>query len=72
VAQACGRPASQFRFTVGGLAVGKNFEIQASSNLLSWFSVATNFASSNIMDFIENTAPNASDRFYRALQNLPP
>ena len=35
----------QFRFTIGGLVAGKSFEVQASSNLLSWFSVATNTVS---------------------------
>jgi len=63
-------PAGQFRFTVEGLSSGKNFEIQDSSDLVSWYSIATNFAASNIMDFIENTPTNANARYYRVLQNL--
>jgi hypothetical protein len=60
----------RFHFTITGLSTGRSFRVQAATNTFVWFLVATNFASSNIMDFIDNTVPNSSGRFYRALQDL--
>jgi hypothetical protein len=59
----------QFGFTIGGLQPGKDFQVEASSNLVTWTSIATNSASSNLFQFIDS-ATNQCRRFYRALQSL--
>jgi hypothetical protein len=59
-----------FHFTVTGLSTGRNFVVQAANPSLLWAAIATNFASSNMVLFIDNSITNTQTRFYRALQEL--
>ena len=63
-------PDGSFHCTVKGLSSGKDFQIEASSNLSSWFSVATNTAASNTFHFVDASVTNAQ-RFYRAFVTSP-
>ena len=60
----------QFHFTIGGLSTGMVFQVEASSNLVVWSSIATNTATSNLFEFIDSVATNQCRRFYRVKQNL--
>ena len=62
--------SGQFSFTIGGLVTGNYFEVQASSNLLNWFPLSSNVASSNVFQFVDPTPIVPSLRFYRAVQQV--
>jgi len=47
---------------------GSNYVLQASSNLLDWTPIATNPATTNILQFIDSNAPNYPNRYYRFQQ----
>ena len=58
---------NSFRFTLNGLIVGLPYQIQASSNLVSW-SVARDFVATNSQFEFTESALGISSRFYRVLQ----
>jgi mono/diheme cytochrome c family protein len=49
-------------------AVGSNYVLQTSTNLMDWTPLATNPATTNIFDFIDPGSSNFGQRFYRVLQ----
>jgi hypothetical protein len=63
--------AGQFSFTIRGLVTGNYFQVEASSNLLNWFPLMSNLASSNSFQFVDPTPPAVNRRFYRAVQRVP-
>ena len=57
---------SQFLFDASGLTAGKYNVLQASTNLTSWVSIATNVADTTSMTFTNSTA--LPRRFFRVLE----
>ena len=49
-------------------AVGSNYVLQASTNLLNWTPLATNPATINTLNFLDQESSNYPARFYRVLQ----
>jgi hypothetical protein len=58
--------SSTFKFTISGAIPGLEYQIQASTNLMSWTSLTNVVATNNTVQFTDTTAN--STRFYRALQ----
>ena len=56
------------RLTLSGLSAGKTNVIQASANLLDWLPIRTNIATSRGLDFLDVTAANRGQRFYRTVE----
>jgi hypothetical protein len=63
--------AGQFSFTIGGLVTGNYFQVEASSDLLNWFPLMSNIASSNSFQFVDPSPPTVNPRFYRGVQQVP-
>jgi YD repeat-containing protein len=60
-----------FQFNLNG-AVGSNYVVQASSDLINWFDVATNLIpSGGVLDFSFPVSPNQPQMFYRAVPWTP-
>jgi len=57
-----------FGFNVSG-AAGRNYQIAASTNLLDWSLVTNVVATNNQFEFVDPSATNYPQRFYRV--NLP-
>lgn len=57
-------PNGSFAFGIAG-PLGRTYVIDAATNLLSWSSVATNTVSSDAPSFVDTTAPQFQQRFYR-------
>jgi hypothetical protein len=57
-------PDGRFRFTITGSAP-QGFVIQASSNLTTWMSLATNTLSGGKFDYTNTGLTNTPLRFYR-------
>ncbi len=55
----------QFQFQVNGMS-GRNYRVDASTNLTSWVPLATNTAFGGSFTFIDTNAPAFKSRFYRA------
>ncbi len=49
-------------------ATGSNYVLQTSTNLMDWTPLATNPATTNLLEFIDPSASNFGKRFYRVLQ----
>jgi hypothetical protein len=49
-------------------SIGSNYVLQASTNLVNWTPLATNPATTNLLNFIDPHSSNYPNRFYRALQ----
>ena len=49
-------------------AIGSNYVLQTSTNLMDWTPVATNPATTNLLEFIDPGSSNFGKRFYRVLQ----
>ena len=49
-------------------AIGSNYVLQTSRNLMDWTPLATNPATTNILDFIDSGSSNFGKRFYRVSQ----
>jgi hypothetical protein len=49
-------------------SVGSNYVLQVSSNLVSWTSLFTNPATTNVLNFMDPKSSNYPNRFYRVLQ----
>jgi len=47
---------------------GSNYVLQASTNLLDWTPIATNPATTNLLQFVDPNSSNYPTRFYRFLQ----
>jgi hypothetical protein len=60
------QPDGSFQFTVNGLAGGV-YEIDLSTNSLTWSSIGTLTNTSGISTFVDGTATNSGRRFYRAV-----
>jgi len=58
---------SGFQMQVSGL-VGKNYILQASTNLIDWISLETNSATASELDFNDPAITNFTRRFYRVIQ----
>jgi hypothetical protein len=59
---------NSFRFTVNGLIVGLNYQVQASTDLVNW-TVARDFVATNSQfEFTEPAVTGTSYRFYRVFQ----
>jgi len=56
------------RLTLRGLRAGGTNVIEASDNLLDWLPLRTNIASSQGLGFLDITATNKRQRYYRALE----
>ena len=50
------------------VAPGSNYVLQASSNMLDWTPIATNPATTNMMQFVDPNSSNYPSRFYRFQQ----
>jgi hypothetical protein len=57
----------QFQFTVTGALPGKTNLIQASTNLLDWFSIGSQVSSTNTFELLDVEVTNIYQRFYRVL-----
>jgi len=57
----------QFQLSFAGIP-GSNYVLQATTNFVTWVPIATNVAGSNVFNFMDVTATNYPDRFYRVLQ----
>jgi len=62
-------PQRAFQFLVTGNVPGKENVIEASTNLISWLPISTNFAMTNSYMFLDTEATNFSQRFYRVHLN---
>ena len=49
-------------------AIGSNYVLQASTNLMNWTPLATNPATTNAVNFVDVNSSNYPNRFYRVLQ----
>jgi len=56
-----------FQLQLSGVE-GKNYILQATTNLFDWTSLGTNFAPSNSFYFLDSSASNYPQRFYRAIE----
>ncbi|MHB8519418.1 MAG: hypothetical protein ACYDH9_01550 [Limisphaerales bacterium] len=57
-------PYGPFQFQIR-IAVGAQYEIQASTDLAHWVTLATNTAVSDTVDYVDSDAPKCGHRFYR-------
>ena len=57
----------QFQIGLSGIP-GSSYVLQATTNLQSWVSIATNSATTNILNLIDSKAMNYPYRFYRVIQ----
>ncbi|HEY5913336.1 MAG TPA: hypothetical protein VJA21_22315 [Verrucomicrobiae bacterium] len=55
-----------FQLTAQGMP-GQNFVLQASTNLLDWLSVSTNYLAGTATNWVDAAAPQFNCRFYRAV-----
>jgi hypothetical protein len=62
-------PQRAFQFLVAGNVPGKENVIEASTNLINWLPISTNFAQTNSYMFLDTEATNFSRRFYRVHLN---
>jgi plastocyanin len=60
----------RFQFSLSNLTAGASYIIQASTNLTSWTSLATNVAASTVETWTDDGAATFRRQFYRA-QTLP-
>jgi hypothetical protein len=49
-------------------AVGSNYVLQASTNLINWTPLSTNLALTNFFNLLDPNATNFPSRYYRVLQ----
>lgn len=57
-----------FQFTVVGVVPGRTNFVTASTNLMTWETISTNWSSSNSFEIVDNTMTNHGTRFYRAME----
>jgi hypothetical protein len=62
--------AGQFQMKLSGVE-GQSYEIQATTNLIAWVPISTNTISGGVVTFPDPSAGAFSNRFYRAVFNLP-
>jgi hypothetical protein len=60
------KPGGNFEFTLLGQA-GQAYSIQFSTNLVNWITLTNTLGSTNLIIILDETASNASIRFYRSV-----
>jgi hypothetical protein len=63
-----GNSFTNFQFTVTGLLPGQTYEVQCSTDLVTWIPVSTNVCLGNSIIFNDTTVTSYSQRFYRLMQ----